>query len=168
MAELTAEDTDLQIETHKRFHRYWRVAQQGVVTLLFVIVVAALLGLMGHGPLARTQKPLASGAFQVSFDRFLRVQGSGKIVLEQQGRLPGRQIAVHLDQPLVDALGIQGGDPAPLLSAADTSGVTYLFGVQGGSGARITLKTKPVRPGLIRGQLRVDGEAVSITQIVWP
>jgi hypothetical protein len=168
MAELTAEGSGIEVETHSRFHRYWRVGQKLVIGILTLAMIAGLLGFMGAGPLSRAHQLSKIGSIDVSHDRFSRVQGAGKIVIEHRRSSLRGPMAVHLDQRLVDALGVTDMTPIPSRSEADAQGITYFFDTQARAGAKVTLHTKPTVPGIIRGRLAVAGEAYPITEFVWP
>jgi hypothetical protein len=168
MAELTAEGSGIEVETHPRFHRYWRVVQKLVIGTLALAMIAALFGLMGAGPLSRSHQLSTIGSIAMSHDRFSRVQAAGKIVIEHRRPSLCGPMAVHLDQRLVDALGVMDITPSPLRTEADARGITYIFDMQARAGTRVTFHTKPEVAGVIRGQLTVAGEAYLITQYVWP
>jgi hypothetical protein len=167
MPSLNAEDLDLEIETHPRFEKIWRAVQWVVMLFLGAMAIAALAGVFGTGPLARVRQPLTTAGVQLDHPRFARVQSSSQLIIEPTGVRAG-QIRVHLDQPLIEKMGIESASPTPLAAASDPSGTTYLFAVAPGGRGKIVFKAMPTRPGIARGVVRVEDEPVSVTQVIWP
>jgi hypothetical protein len=164
---LSAEGSELEIGEHPHFERRWRIIQTMIFSVLALLVLAAVTGLFGSGPLTNRTSAFAGTAFTLHYPRFARARATADIVIEPRNASAG-QVAVHLDRSLAEAMRIEKTSPSVITSGSDADGTLYIFMLAPGASGRIELQEKPGKPRLVRGRISVNGQAQSVTQIIWP
>jgi len=121
---------ELEIEEDLDFQRrMWRVQQIGWA-LLVLVVVAALLGLFGKGPLSRAVAGRAGVPFQVEYERFGRYKAPMRMTIHiGPGVAEQGQIRLWLAREYLEAIQIQQIVPEPADVVSDGTGATYVFQV---------------------------------------
>lgn len=153
---------------HQR--REWRV-QRIAWAVMALVLLAALAGLLGPGPLSRSVANAADGALRVEYNRFERLQSPSELRI----RLPADAartgtVRLRLNREFVGNVEIRDVLPEPESSSADADGFVYELDT-GGSGGPVTVAVRyeyrtfgstPVR-------VAIDaGPAVSFDQWVYP
>lgn len=159
----------IQIEQDLPFHYgQWRLERIGQ-TLIACCLVAALLGLFGHHPLASATQQTADGGSSIRYDRFARIESASAVRLTLQPRKSGNGVVrVWLNQDYLDALQLTSISPLPLLAEAHDGGRAFVFQTDG-SRFTATLSIQFQAVGTVHGTVRVDdGETLAVTQFVWP
>jgi hypothetical protein len=121
----------------------------------------------GSGPLAARKIPSADGSVTLQYPRFARARAPAHIVLEPHGAV-GNELAVHLDQALAAGLRVTSISPKPVSSGPDATGVVYLFALAPAATGTIDFQLQPETPGVLRGNIGLNGANQSVTQIIWP
>ncbi len=158
-----SEDIDYQ-------RRAWRVQRVGWVVWAGVLV-AAMAGLFGHGPLSAAHVQSASGAFAVAYARLAR--HSDPMLLQIRlapGAAPQGEARIWLDRTYLAGAEVQSIFPEPERVEAGPDRMTYVFTVDQPDhpttiAFHVTYEgmgATPVRVGLD------GGEAVQFTQFVYP
>ena len=141
------------IQEHIAFQRRtWVVERIGWVALV-VIVLAALLGLFGGGPLSR--QTAGSDEMKVQYDRFQRVTklASFTFLFAPAANAERR---LHLNREFQDAFEITGIFPTPLQSAFDDGGLGMTFSTEANKESQIVIWAHPRRYGSINIDARAD------------
>jgi hypothetical protein len=166
----SAEGANLEITEHPQFEKRWRRIQSVFFTFFALLVICALLGIFGSGPLAHGRSVVPVGAITLEYQRFARARTPETMIL----RLGGADrpdatapLELRVDRALAERIAIQRISPAPVASVVGGGGVRYVFARGPGAGD-IRIEAKPDRPGLATGDLHVDGRRVALSQIVWP
>lgn len=150
---------------HRVLYRLERVAWAAML----MIVVAALAGGFGHGPLSRAQA--GNGSLTIHYERLQRAltPTSYRIdadpALAQQGTL-----ALRFDQTLVDQMGTLEIVPQPSRVRSGPGYTEFDFDMVGTAGrATLAFDFHPAHPGRFAGRLLVPGQpAVQMDQFVYP
>ncbi len=110
----------LQLPEDMRFQRAeWRVQRIGRL-LMLAIVIAALAGVFGDGPLATRFHASGDGVLQVEYDRFVRVGASARLLVKTADGRRIQDIAVTFDDPA--AIEVGSIETSPLLLTAGDGG----------------------------------------------
>ncbi len=145
----------------ERFHKLGWLA-------FAAIVLAALAGLLGPGPLS-SRTADAGPALSVGYDRFTRFHAPAR--LELKVRAHGT-IRVHLGREFLEAAQLDSIQPEPASVEAGAAGHVYAFDAPrlGGAQTAIVFHYRPdetLRSIPIRVRLE-GGPALSVSQFVYP
>jgi hypothetical protein len=150
-------------------HRQWIVQRIGW-GLGAVVLLLAIGGLFGGGPLSHVRA--GSASLRVEYQRFIRRDSPAEIRIEVQ---PTGSEEIHLavSRDYLHALRIDSMLPDP--ERTDTTGqdVVLVFRVEPkAETARITLNVTPLHVGTLRGRIRAldspTQPVVPINQFIWP
>ena len=156
-----AQDLDFQ-------QREW-VVQRVAWWIVVAILLAAIVGLLGAGPLSHASA--ASGPLELDYDRFMRRRAPSQYELVvAPGTAVEGEVALWLDDALLEKVDVERVMPEPSEMEAGADRVVYRFVVADPEQpARITFHLEPDEPGAVRGGIGiVDGAEVSINQFVYP
>ena len=162
---------DLEISQDTAFQRReWGVQRVGWVVWLAVIV-AALVGLMGEGPLSAATAGVQDDPLRVQYHRFVRHAAPRTLEIElQPGTVQGRQARVWINREYLEGLQIQDITPEPSSVEAASDKVIYVFDLDE-KGERTTMLFDLEHESMGRKLARVglgDRQVVSFTQFVYP
>jgi hypothetical protein len=156
-----AEDADFQ-------HRSWRVQRVGWIVMALV-VLGALSGLFGAGPLSRAVKE--SAELSIEYARFARLQKPVRLTL----RFPAQaahngEVRVWLDRRYVEKATLERVVPQPQHVETSPERLTYVFAVAGGGEglAAATFHMEFDSFGLVEGRAGTGSRALSFRQLVYP
>lgn len=157
---------DLEIDQHLGIQAFsWRLQQFGQVAIVLVLV-AALAGLLGRGPLSRARVGEAS-SFEVEYGRFERRTQETSLVV-RLGSPPSGLAQLWVDASYVAAQPFQQVFPEPERVELRDGRLVMTLRV---SGARpeIVITTRPEAFGSMRVRMGlVDGPDVAFDQFVYP
>lgn len=151
----------LQIHQHLEFQRRFRVFRRCGMAALVAVLLAALAGLLGSGPLASTR--VAAGTIRVDHPRFLHHGHPAWFEV----RLDGREgpVDLVLDGALVGHFDLDHLAPAPEQAVLGEGRLRLRFA----SGTTmVRLELTPTRIGPAHGQVHSDGERVQLRTFVYP
>lgn len=161
----------LQVEEHLGFQRaMWRAERIGWA-LMAVVVVAALVGLFGVGPLSHSSVTSDDGLLTVDYLRFARAGGTSELSLEVDAALVEQdQVAVVLDRSFIDSVDIEHVTPQPAAEVATAEGIRFTFDAAATGGTvRLSFAFRPQAMGTVRAAVAVpDGPRVDVPQLFYP
>lgn len=166
--DLQAEERDAQ---RPELRRRAAVAQRVGWALLALILVMALAGLLGPGPLSRSAHSSADGRVTLEYDRFVRNTGSTMMQITARADPGDRgQARVWLSPDYLSSMQIQQVVPDPDSWTSTTGGVVLAFPVdEAGSQVNVQVQMYPQRVGLVRGAVGDPaGEPIEFWQFVYP
>ena len=148
--------------------RLWRVQRVGWVVML-LIVLAATLGVFGHGPLAGAQAHTSS--LTVDYDRFARHGAMTSLEAEvAPTALRGDTAKLWLSREYLEGVALESVIPEP--DRVDTRGDVVLFTfmtTDRSRPVRITFNVRPDAYGSEPARAGIDGgDSVSFRQFIYP
>ena len=144
--------------------RNWAVQRAGWV-LMALLVLLGLLGVLGGGPLARTERE--AGGFSIRYDRVVRLSAPTTWEL----RLPAggeARVGLTLEESLLARIEIDGWYPAPDRVTATSQGQRLEFLTHDTGTATIRFQFTPTRLGRIRTEVRGGTNTISLSMLVLP
>lgn len=160
----------IELERNDSFERrQWKVQHVAWVAMS-LLIVAAMLGVFGSGPLSSATAG-NSATIAVDYERFIRHTGEGDIAIAVAGgQAVAGEVAVWINAEWLGAnqVLVISPEPAAFLAGADRH--IYVFAVDDpAQGFEVGIRFTPREMGRIRGAIGIDdGPDVSFTQWSYP
>ena len=158
----------LELEEDMTFQRRNWTAERIAWAIMALVVVAALAGLFGTGPMSRTVIRDGRGV-DIEYERFQRMSSPGLLRLDvavvraSEGRL-----SVDLDREFLDTFRLETIRPEPAATTATRRGMRLSFATAG-EHATFYLTVRPTRIGFARPLLAVsNGAPMALSVFVYP
>jgi hypothetical protein len=148
--------------------RHWRL-ERVVWCALGVTVVAALLGLLGPGPLSRVTVGDPEIGVRISHQRLLHMESPHDVRIEARAAPGAHEVSFAISTSYLERMHLESMTPAPVrVSSGDGETVFHLDA--GGIGATVValLRFDAASPGSVRGFIRREGEVVQVSHFVFP
>jgi hypothetical protein len=162
---------NLQLEDNEPFQRVeWRLQRIGWV-VWGLLIVSALAGLLGPGPLSKAESPAPDGSLTVAYDRFVHYHHPTLLKLVVRPSEQSRDsLQVKFSRQLLDRLHIDRIEPEPEGRRLGADGVVYTFPLNESTDVvSIMFHVEFERFGLSNAQIEVVGsEPATFTQMVYP
>jgi hypothetical protein len=159
-AEPVREDMPLQL-------RAWRIERIGWCCLLAVVLLA-LGGVFGKGPLSSAKASSADGRLQVEYQRIARNGAHSQLLIEVQGA-GERQVEIDLSGDLFDGVSIETIEPQPLRSATfEDSGQRLLAAADDRGRVRLRLDMRAEGVGRYGASIGSGEQRVALQQLILP
>jgi hypothetical protein len=153
----------MEINSDVTFQRREWTAQRVGWIVIAGVILAALAGTFGTGPVSRASAQ--APGLQLEYERFVRLRQPMRLrclVLETK---PETQIAVSREY--VDSVQIEQITPPPIQAEAAGTWLVYRFA--GPAPMAVTFTVKAEEFGYLTGAVRIpDAEAVSFHQFIYP
>lgn len=150
--------------------REWRI--QRIAWVFFgAILLAALLGLLGQGPLSKGRIATPDGAIALDFERIDRANApTGLTVTLAPDVAQGGAAQVAFSREFMERISIEEVVPEPQSVETGAGEVIYTFNVEDPSQpASVRLDFQYEQAGLTHGSVRLaDGPALRFEAFVWP
>jgi hypothetical protein len=149
--------------------RTWAAQRVGRVAMALV-VLAALLGLVGSGPLSETTAGDGE-RLTVEYDRFVRRLGENRLTFKvAPGAAGGPEVRLWIDAPYARRMEIEAVTPEPERMEAARDRLTLVFSLaRPGAGLEAVVDLRPQAIGRVRGAVGLaGGPAARIAQFVYP
>lgn len=161
----------LEVEQDLRYQRWeWRLQRVGwVVIVLFI--VAALLGLLGEGPLGQASQTAPDGSAALEYQRLLHFHNPNELRLAIDAKAnEGKELRLWVSAEYLRDVDINSILPEPIRMEAGADGHTFVFAVASpGQPTNITIHFEADRAGLIHGEIKVEGrDAIAFGHFVYP
>lgn len=162
----------LQIEEDIDFQRrWWRVQRVGWVVIALMLLTA-LLGFLGSGPLSKGTA-LVPGIMRVEYQRFTRYQTPETLTVHlEAAAIAGPVVRIGIDRRYLDRSRLESVVPPPRRVHAAADRLIYEFDVaEPGRPLMIAFGLQPQRVGLGGGRVsleRSNPEAAAFRQVVHP
>ena len=157
------QDCDIQ-------HRTWTLQHMGRAAMTLLIVMA-LSGLFGGGPLARTTVTDSHDLLQIEYDRFGRYEGELWLQFTiAPGSIHDDRVTLWMDRAYWTGFAVEHITPEPVRSDTGFDGFTYFFSV----GTRlapvvIVFHLRPESLGLLEARIRLNDQiSIRFSQFIYP
>lgn len=163
-------DDHLELEVDERFHRAeWRW-QRAAWVMWSLVVVAALAGLAGSGPLSLTSTTSPNGDLRLEYERFERHHHQTSMVVHVRSRPSDAPIRLKIFQSLLNGINIDRIEPEPATRELATDGVIYSFPREPGAvDGKIIFHLQHEAVGKRRSHIGLVGtEPVELNQFIYP
>lgn len=162
---------DLELEEDLRFQkRQWKVQRIAWVVWLLVLV-AAVAGLFGSGPLSNGTAGEEGGPLWAEYQRFERHQGPSDLkVFLGPGAASGGEGRVWLGRDYLESVELESVTPPPLRVEAGADRYTYVFPVTDPQqGTAVVFRFRPEALGRHEGRIGLPGGAeLKFGRFVYP
>jgi len=151
----------------KQYSRELRL-QRVAWPLMFLLLLAAALGLFGQGPLAEIELRTEDGRLQVETERFMRRRSDSLLRLWVQPA--SGQLQLEMPLAYAEGLGVEKVFPEPEHRQASGHTVRWRFAVgRTDAPVMLRLKVRPEALGRLEGWLSVDGgPRLALRHFVYP
>jgi hypothetical protein len=166
---MATEREDLELETDELFQRNeWRIQRVGWVVWSLVII-AAIIGLLGSGPMSHKEIVAADGSLTIAYDRYLHYHHPTQLTLSV-GEIAGGELRIKFNRELLDRLQVERIEPEPTKSELTDDGVIYTFLKTASSqNAKVIFHVDYEHFGANHGMVEVVGhQPVTVNQFVYP
>lgn len=161
-------DPGLEVAEDLAFQEISWTIQRAVFGLMALVILAALAGLLGDGPLSRTS--VAGAGLRVRYERIERYRAPATLrVHPAPGATPDGLARLWLDRAWLDGVEVRRIVPEPERAEASGDRLVYAIRVAAGQPAAVTIHYEPDRFGFREGRVGLgDGGALSLRQWVHP
>ena len=159
--------TDLQICENLGQQRTEWALMRFAWPVLYALLIAIALGLLGEGPLADARIRSDAGQEEAEYKRFATVKSAVPLTVKIQGAGgTGRVVLAH---EYLQKVEIRKVTPEPDKVVAESEGLAYLFNTASATPVEVRFVVEPMKAGMLSGWLAVDGgEKRHFTQFVYP
>lgn len=163
---------DLEIEQDLAFERRQNLAQRIAWAIGALILLAAMLGAFGDGPLARATRRSDDGRITVCYQRLARDRAPDRLRVEvAASAIRDGRITIGLAQTYLEKVRIQTITPSPLSTGQADGQVRFLFAAADAP-LVVYVDLEHDGAGSTAGEIRVyhDGRhsSVAFTQFIYP
>lgn len=151
-------------------HKTWAIQRMGWATMA-LIIMAALGGLFGSGPLARMAVVDDQQLVRLEYDRFGRYEGEllWKLDLTPKATQTHR-VTIQISRNYWTSHAIEQITPAPMTSSTSFDGFLYTFELDSlNAPAAIIVRLRPEYLGSLDGHIRVNDQgSLTFQQFIFP
>jgi hypothetical protein len=162
---------DLDIQQNIEFQQREWVLQRIAWVVIVLILIAACLGLFGHGLLSGATAESPGGELRVSYDRFDRRAAPSHLEIKiAPGAGQDGRIELWIERAYLERAEVRTISPEPESGRADDDRFVYVFSAVDPDRPQIvTFQLVHDRFGRERGELGlIDGPSVALSQFVFP
>lgn len=138
---------DLEVHQDLEFQRRAWVVQRVGWAVMLLVVLAALLGAFGRGPLAKAQAGARGDPVWMEYERFTRHASLGTLKVHlAAGVAQNGKARVWLDRKYIQGVKIEDINPEPESVEAGQEGLVYVFSL-----------ADPAQPTTVTFHVQYDG-----------
>lgn len=154
-------------ENMRMQRRVWRFERVGWYVLV-VIVLLALAGLFGNGPLSDAEALSQDGRLKVEYQRLSRSGTTDSLFITVQG-VPGKPVRVELAGPLLREASIETMQPEPQVSMSHGPALLLQLGTTNDGVATLYLTLRSEHVGTLQGIVRAGSQTeVHFSTFLYP
>ncbi|MFK3772977.1 hypothetical protein [Pseudomonas sp. NPDC089406] len=147
--------------------RVWRFERVGWYVLV-IIVLLALAGLFGNGPLSDAEVVSQDGQLKVQYQRLSRSGSTDNLFITIQGS-PGQPVMVELEGSLLREASIETMQPEPQVSMSDGPALLLKLGTSKDGMATLYLTLRSEHVGSLEGVVRAGSNTeVHFSTFLYP
>lgn len=162
---------DFELDDDLRFQRrewaFERVSWVGMA----VLILAALLGLLGRGPMSEQSVMSPDGTVTVEYERFLNHRASTTLTVRVTGNVTvGGTFRLVVNADYLEGVQVKQIMPTPELVESGEGRTLFVFrAADPGRPTAVVFHLEPEGPGTLRGRVSVlGGPAAAFDQLVYP
>jgi hypothetical protein len=162
---------DIEIDQDIGFQQKEWVVQRIAWGIMLLIVVLALIGLFGTGPISSASDETGDGALAVDYQRFVRHDGRVTLSFKiDPGQAQGNQVELWVSQDYLNDVEVQAISPQPTEARGAGDRTVYVFSVADPAGPlQVQFSLRPQSMGRLAGAAGVGENAtVTFDQISYP
>jgi len=157
------------IEDDMAFQRRSWLVERVSWIVLALIGIAAVLGLLSHGPLSRTTVASSDGKLSVTYERMERREASSRFLVQVAGAEKDGEVTVRFGPAFLDSYEMRAMTPRPTRASGSAEGFEGVFAASPTGEARIHVTGRATRFGLAEFPVEVPGRgSVRVRQFVFP
>jgi len=153
---------ELQIEEDIQYFRRTLSIQYGARIVVFILLLAACIGLFGTGFLSN--RTIKQDAFQLQYEYFMRRENKTEIVLHQNES--EAVTVVRFPADYIKHFVVEETIPEPHFTAVGNGYVDYVFQTAGTSTIRLFISAEDF--GFISGDLLINDKKVHLHHFIYP
>lgn len=147
--------------------RVWRFERVGWYVLV-LIVLLALAGLFGNGPLSDAEVMSQDGRLKVEYQRLSRSGTTDNLFITVRG-IPGQPVTVELEGSLLRKASIETIQPEPQMSMSHGPALLLQLGTSKDGMATLYLTLRSEHVGTLDGTVRAGPQsAVNFSTFLYP
>jgi hypothetical protein len=163
------EPTRLQLDDDPTFHRRERIMRRIGTVVLCAVLIAALLGVFGSGPLSNGEARSSDNALVVRYERFTRARAAAVLRLAVRAPPGGSSLVLTLNAAFAERIQIEQILPEPLGVTTAAERYVFEFGTaRSDTLASIVLRYRPESLGVVPIVIETHGSEVRFRQLVYP
>jgi hypothetical protein len=158
-----------QIDAEKNEQSHWSVQRlrRVAAALTVLILVAALAGIFGSGPLSTVEATSPDTLFQIQYARFARLDSPIELVIQAQPA--NNEIAIEIENQYLTHFKIEGISPEPVRTRAGQTQTEYVFESASREPAIIRMHMRATDFGSISGSLKLStSQGVAVRHFIYP
>jgi hypothetical protein len=145
----------------------WNIQRAGWAAMGFIVVLA-LAGLFGHGPISQVREGSLQEGLQIEYERFGRQQSPASVRISARPEREGG-LSIWIDHSYLSHMEIQHMVPLPERATFVDGGVRFEWRTDTREPAMVTFYLQPQMVGALSGVVRASGQAsVQIHQFIYP
>lgn len=148
--------------------RQWFIQRLGWA-LMTLVLLLALAGLFGGGPLSRTSA--TSGTLHTEYERFVRANSRATVHVTARATINNR-VRLAIDRNYLDELGLESVQPPPSHVASTTGEIIFEFEAPAGQDVNVAIDATPPAAGFASGTIRAldttREASVQIKHLIYP
>lgn len=164
-------NNELALGDDRDFEAIWWRVEVGVWVFLVTMLILALSGLLGHGPLAHKELSSSDKALEIRYERIAHYKTPAilQVCVHPQLFQNGKAY-LHLSRVTVHGMGAQRISPAPETSMPDDDGISYIFPPEDpGKPLIVMFALEPSEAGMFHQEVRTDpNHKLFFNSIVFP
>jgi hypothetical protein len=152
---------------NEEFH--WRVQKVRRIALILtsLLLCAALMGLLGSGPLSSVRTVSADSSLGLEYPRFARFNAPIDLIIRAEPAKGDNRIQVRIDDRYLRAFEVEHISPPPLETRSEPGASIYVFESTGPAVIKFSLLTGQF--GRISGSVGTSaGEPLIVRHFVYP
>lgn len=161
----------LQLDEDIGFQRRFRIAQRVAWVIAGLVIIVALLGLFGSGPLTGAVAGESESGLQLHYQRFARYQSPTSFQVDVVVSDPTATQAVFwIERSSLKHYEVEGVSPEPESIEVAGDRLVYAFQIAPETElVEVVMRVQPDEFGLITLRLGTgESELIDVTQIVYP
>ena len=161
---------DIQLSEDIKFQeRYWKVQRLGW-GLFLLVLLAAIAGLLGSGPLSSRSASAPDGSLRAEYERFCRIERKSVLqAIAAPSAAAGGRLRIWIVRDYLQRVDLERVVPQPERVETFPDRLLFTFAAADGQQSVIQFVLEPHAPGRQAISMGVEGKAaVSFRQFIYP